>query len=240
MQVQSNGGEYSAELSKRCTHLICAFAIGKKYEAALKWGLNCVGIEWLNQSIERGMSLDAKYFTLDIEPSKRGEGAWNKALALKSSDQLGLLAMSGSSEVPVDFENGVRKRRLRRAASKIAQEGIWEGILEGVTDASNVQDAVTNSNGEQNPSTMQPVPFVAESSSNVMGLEFNRGPFDGMTFYSWGFIDKKVVHQCHALIGRKISSPMLFQKAVDLCSLGLRSLIPESESVLLSCLLPAL
>src|SRR5271156_44034 len=55
--IQAHGGEYHPDLSRQCTHLICASSEGKKYEAAAKWNIACVGVEWLFQSIERGMAL---------------------------------------------------------------------------------------------------------------------------------------------------------------------------------------
>jgi DNA replication regulator DPB11 len=196
-QVQTNGGDYRPDLSRECTHLICALAEGKKYEAALKWGINCIGIEWLDQSIERGMSLDPKYFTLNIEPSKRGEGAWNKALAVRSSDQLGLLGMSMDTEVPMGFDNGLRKRRLRRAGSQIAQDGIWEGILGGVNDTFNTEASMSMPIGEGKSSLPQQVPLVEDSSRAQMDMDFDgfvKPPFEGMVFYAWGFTDKKVYY----------------------------------------------
>src|SRR5579859_3074232 len=65
-QIRTYGGSYHPDLSRSCTHLLCASATGKKYEAALKWGIHCVGVEWLFQSIERGMTLEGRYFRLDI------------------------------------------------------------------------------------------------------------------------------------------------------------------------------
>lgn len=166
--------------------------MGKKYEAALKWEVQCVGVEWLYQSIERGMSLDAKYFALDIEPANRGEGAWDRNAALKASGKFGLLAPALDKEVPVDFDSGARRRRLRRAGSKVAQEGIWEGILGGVTEAQNQQDPVLAPTiaGDTNFQ-----PFTEEPSIGEYGLDFGghvNGLFDGLTFYIWGFTDKKV------------------------------------------------
>ena len=45
--IQAEGGEYSANLTRTCTHLIAQQADGKKYEAAKLWGLHIVDKSWL-------------------------------------------------------------------------------------------------------------------------------------------------------------------------------------------------
>ena len=193
-QIQSSGGTYHPDLSRQCTHLICGSTAGKKYEAALKWSIHCVGIEWLHQSIERGMSLEAKYFTFDIEPGKRGEGAWDRNAALKATGQSGPLGPSLDSEVPVDFDNGVRRRRLRKAGSRIAQEGIWEGILGGVSEGPSEHHLVPQPSTAQDPYIEQ-FPVTEVSGMDDYELQFGGEPralFDGLTFYISGFTEKKV------------------------------------------------
>lgn len=187
-RIKSHGGTYHPDLSRQCTHLLCASASGKKYEAALKWGLNCVGVEWLFQSIERGMALDPKYYGLDIDPQKRGEGAWDRNAMLKAS---GLSEVAVDKIVPMEFEGGGgRKRRLRRAGSKMAQE-VWDGILGGVTeqapDTLHVQTAEDVS--------MQSLHIADDMPGDVLGMDFDqsKGLFDGMIFYTWGFNDKQVL-----------------------------------------------
>jgi DNA replication regulator DPB11 len=188
-QIRSHGGEYHPDLSRQCTHLLCASSSGKKYEAALKWGIACVGIEWLFQSIERGMALEAKFFTLDILPEKRGEGAWDRNAALYGHSAL---LTTSLSTVPTENENGTRKRRLRRTASEVAQQGILDGIFNGITET-NFQTF------EQEPfqetGFVPPIPIIEESTNegNSMNLDNSiTALFDGMVFYTWGFTDKKV------------------------------------------------
>src|SRR5271170_7370304 len=103
-QIRSHGGDYHPDLSRQCTHLLCASPAGKKYEAALKWNIQCVGVEWLYQSIERGMALDPKYFDLSIEPEKRGQGAWDKNAAMKLSAQSGLIDTSYDNIASTEIE----------------------------------------------------------------------------------------------------------------------------------------
>jgi hypothetical protein len=196
-QIKLNGGDYRPDLSRQCTHLLCALPTGKKYEAALKWGIHCIGVEWLFQSIERGMALDPKYFGLDIEPEKRGEGSWDRNAALTLSAHSGLILPSYDQTVPVEFENGGRKRRLRRTGSQIAQEGIWEGILGGVVEPQDVKYRLTTENQliTEDQSFVQQIPMGEESSANGTPMNVDEplnGLFDGLIFYTWGFTEKKV------------------------------------------------
>ena len=51
-KVKANGGEYVGDLSKKVTHLITYKPEGKKYKAAINWGIRAVSIEWLHDSVE--------------------------------------------------------------------------------------------------------------------------------------------------------------------------------------------
>jgi hypothetical protein len=140
------------------------------------------------------MALEAKYFGLELEPEKRGEGSWDKNAALTQS---GLILPSYDQTVPVEFENGGRKRRLRRAGSQIAQEGIWEGILGGVMepqdDDYHAQSDYQTTTEEQTFVQQKPLGEGNSANATEMEIEPARGLFDGMIFYIWGFTDKKVL-----------------------------------------------
>ena len=197
-EINSHGGTYHPDLSRQCTHLLCASASGKKYEAALKWGLNCVGVEWLFQSIERGMALDPKFYGLDIEPQKRGEGAWDRNAMLKASGPSG---MAIDKVVPIEFEGGGgRKRRLRRAGSKMAQE-VWDGILGGVTEQM-LEDVPVRTADDV---AMQSLHIADNAPAEGFEMAFNesKGLFDGMIFYTWGFNDKQVLESAQQLTSRE-------------------------------------
>jgi DNA replication regulator DPB11 len=205
-EIRTHGGNYHPDLSRQCTHLLCASSSGKKYEAALKWGTHCVGVEWLSQSIERGMALESKYFGIDIEPERRGQGAWDRDAALRLSAPAGLSILSLDKVVPTEFENGVRKRRLRRAGSKIAQEGIWEGILGGVTDTQAIDIDDVSTEMEQ----IEHLPMVSlQPPTDTFGIDLPHDPmnglFDNLIFYTWGFTEQKVLYYKNRLIIEKHS-----------------------------------
>jgi len=142
------------------------------------------------------MALEAKYFTLDIEPEKRGQGAWDRNAALKLSVHSGLMDLSFETTAPIETDNGTRKRRLRRAGSQIAQQGIWEGILGGVTDAQAVHDNLLTkrlTNVEENFHQL-PISIVEKPYAEGFNVDYGNpvlGLFEGMIFYTWGFTEKQ-------------------------------------------------
>jgi len=142
------------------------------------------------------MSLAAKYFTLDIEPERRGERAWDRNAAIRASAFSGLIPPTNDSSLGNDIDNGTRKRRLRRAGSKIAQEGIWEGILGGVTDVhTNTLHIPAPIPADRHPNAVDLPTLIAEEPTHeafAMEVDSPAGLFEDMIFYTWGFTAKKV------------------------------------------------
>lgn len=60
--AQKNGGAYHSDLTKECSHLIALVPDGRKYEAAITWGLKVVSQNWLWESIKHMMRLDETLF----------------------------------------------------------------------------------------------------------------------------------------------------------------------------------
>ncbi|XP_045806008.1 DNA topoisomerase 2-binding protein 1-A isoform X2 [Trifolium pratense] len=61
--ILQNGGKYSAELTKNCTHLICDAPEGDKYKVAKRWGhIHIVTIKWFDQSIARRACLNEESY----------------------------------------------------------------------------------------------------------------------------------------------------------------------------------
>lgn len=143
------------------------------------------------------MALESKYFGLDIEPEKRGQGAWDRNAALKLSAPSGLMDFSCDTTAPIEADNGGRKRRLRRAGSQIAQQGIWDGILGGVTDAqTNINQNPPARNQRNGEETFHQLPIVEEPADDGFGMDLDYpilGLFEGLIFYTWGFTEKEVL-----------------------------------------------
>lgn len=130
--VNGNGGQYKGDLTKDVTHLIAKVPSGKKYEHAIRWGgIKVVGVEWLFQSVERGMILDETLYNLQLAASERGHNAWIRKTA--STSTLGKRAR--------DEDNAPRRsRKLRRTASaKLSSQniGLWTHIVGAGIEAAN-------------------------------------------------------------------------------------------------------
>ncbi|KAG6002796.1 hypothetical protein E4U21_002753 [Claviceps maximensis] len=123
-RIQTNGGRYTGDLTRRCTHLIVGKPEGKKYVAAKSWGVYTVTLDWLDQSIERGMILEETRFDPLLPVEEQGLGAWIK----RDPNTLGKRSRSAASN-PTE-EKGVRKLR-KTASMKLSSQrnNLWGDIL---------------------------------------------------------------------------------------------------------------
>ncbi|KAL8795071.1 MAG: hypothetical protein Q9195_002368 [Heterodermia aff. obscurata] len=121
--INTNGGEYRGNLTKDITHLIAKEPSGNKFNYATQWGIKTVSIEWMTDSLARGMILDEASYSLLLPPSDRGRTAWLRRTM--STTSLG--------KRPPESELGKpNSRKLRRTASaKLSSEssGLWSNIV---------------------------------------------------------------------------------------------------------------
>lgn len=128
--VTANGGEYTGDLTRKVTHLVVNRPEGRKYAAAKTWGIHTVSIEWIRDSVERGMILDESRYDPLLPLQERGVGAWNRRQAKRAA--LGKRSREGSGAPGAADGADDRKRKLRRTASqKLASQraGLWGDIL---------------------------------------------------------------------------------------------------------------
>jgi hypothetical protein len=125
--VDANGGEYHGDLTKSVTHLIAATPSGKKYEHALNWRMKIVSIEWLKQSLNRGMVLDEVLYNPTMPLEERGKGAWERILPTPASPALGKRTRDAG---PSQALNPFRRKLRRSASTKMGSqsEALWAGI----------------------------------------------------------------------------------------------------------------
>ncbi|XP_042461718.1 DNA topoisomerase 2-binding protein 1-like isoform X3 [Zingiber officinale] len=65
--IIDNGGSYSADLTKKCSHLISDSPQGDKYMVARRWGyIHIVTHRWIDQSIVRRACLDEALFPVQL------------------------------------------------------------------------------------------------------------------------------------------------------------------------------
>ncbi|KAK5994428.1 S-M checkpoint control rad4-like protein [Cladobotryum mycophilum] len=138
-KIKNAGGRHTGDLTRRCTHLIVSKPEGKKFTAAKSWGVHTVTLDWLYQSIERGMALEEGKFDPMLPPEEQGVGAW-----IRKDPRKGTLGKRSRSAVnPGAAEDGTRK--LRKTASmklSFQRSNIWGDILgtSGSKDYSFVQE----------------------------------------------------------------------------------------------------
>ncbi|KAL8843231.1 MAG: hypothetical protein Q9176_002184 [Flavoplaca citrina] len=210
--VNANGGEYRANLTKDVTHLIAKEASGAKYKYATDWNIKIVAVEWLAQSLERGMILDEKLYSLFTPPAERGRDAWIRRSISASS--LGKRVSDGDAVL-----SGPRKLR-RVASTKLSSQnvGLWTDIVNGDvqtdkpnhdqwseqlvlgeasmqgTSSTNARAAGTSSDG---PSRSSATTVKTPIPPQVVDRPLRTGIFAGKKLYLHGFNEKKtaVLHK---------------------------------------------
>ncbi|ESZ96402.1 hypothetical protein SBOR_3234 [Sclerotinia borealis F-4128] len=124
-KIKANGGDYDGNLTKQITHLISFRTEGNKYKAAKSWGLRIVSVEWLLDSLERGMILNEKYYDPSLPMDERGKGSWDK-----DKLKISLSKKRAREETISGAEEGKRKLR-RNASTKLnnQSQSIWGDIV---------------------------------------------------------------------------------------------------------------
>jgi DNA replication regulator DPB11 len=179
-------------LTKQISHLISFRTEGAKYKAAKSWGLHIVSIEWLRDSLERGMILDEKLYDPALPAEERGKGAWDRTKPKRTS-----LGKRSRGDSVVNLEGG--KRKLRRMAStKLGSqsESMWGDIVGGASFAQVARSGVWESNDAQAPAPKEPIARKkSDQDSTTKTLEGTtdsiQGIFSGCRFYLDGFDLKK-------------------------------------------------
>lgn len=194
--TEENGGTYSGDLTKQVTHLVASNPEGKKYQFAKQWGISIVSVEWLHQSVERGMSLDEAYFSFDLPASERGQGAWIRSATGKRK----LSEREGSGGSDGRVKSDPAKRKIKRAASDRLSSGsqtLWGDIMG--TKAVKVDkpnewgsDAPQRTSSKAGSSTTGPVdaPYVnvrASMSMSDLQPEVPKKMFHNKGFHVYGF-----------------------------------------------------
>lgn len=112
--VRREGGTYCGDLTRDVTHLVAKEGKGKKFEAAVHWGLKVVGIEWVERSVFRGMALEERLFSVLLPPEERGIGAV-KEMKVEEKVELGKRSRDGEMIVQ-------GRRKMRRVATETLEE----------------------------------------------------------------------------------------------------------------------
>lgn len=214
--VRGGGGNYVGDLSRRVTHLIVAKPEGKKFVAARNWGIRTVSIEWLHDSVERGMILNEECYDPTLPAEERGKGAWIrrdiKRAPLRKRPRDGVSAPPG--------DDG--RRKLRKTASmKLTsqRDNLWGDILvkQSSMDLSNLASADSSMLDDQSisvismPAQACPTTSTSDSAQPIpydRGQHAEAGVFSSCRFYVHGFSRNKqeIIHGHITSHGGQISS----------------------------------
>lgn len=198
--INANGASYHGDLSRYVTHLIAAAPNGKKYEYAGQWGIKIVALEWLQDSLTRGLVLDESCYHPSMPIEERGKGAIIRQMISPQS-----LGKRRRDEDQPPQTTELRKRKLRRTTSNRLEsqnDNMWADIGSGqaaqtAAGITEWDDTLENTMREKE---VQPVtrhksingktaPHIAEMEN----LDTNaRGIFSGERLFIYGFDERKV------------------------------------------------
>ncbi|KAK2605901.1 protein kinase activating protein dpb11 [Conoideocrella luteorostrata] len=211
-RIVENGGKYTGDLTRRCTHLIVSKPEGKKFTAAKSWNVYTVTLDWLDQSIERGMILEEAKFDPLLPVGEQGVGTW-----IKQDDPrrecLGKRSRAAAASNGTE-ERGARK--LRKTASmklNSQRNNLWGDIL-GQTDSRDYSFVAGYSNGDQVPldqgGTPEPTIQQPHHLQPQLGTTQNEGVFARCIFAIDGFNDKRhtVLEDTITTLGGSVASSL--------------------------------
>ncbi|KAG0648993.1 S-M checkpoint control rad4 [Hyphodiscus hymeniophilus] len=195
-QVKANGAIYEGDLTKQITHLISFRTEGAKYRAAKSWGLRIVSVEWMRDSLERGMILDEQLYNPILPPEERGKGAWDRTKPKRTS--LGKRSRRDST----DGVEGARRKLRRTASTKLnsQNDSIWGDIVggggtvlqvarSGIWDAADETPNLSKDNPRPEPEESSSDPPTISNAVHIQPPPV--GFFSGYRFYLHGFTGPK-------------------------------------------------
>ncbi|KAI0880740.1 uncharacterized protein GGS22DRAFT_79437 [Annulohypoxylon maeteangense] len=195
-KVKANGGEYVGDLSRAVTHLIVNKPEGKKYIAARKWRIRTVSVEWLHDSVERGMILNEECYDPTLPAEERGKDAWIRR-DLRRGASLGKRPRDGA--VGPSADDG--RRKLRKTASmKLTsqKDNLWGDILVNQSSTDLSKSMITTSAKEMTtgvPPTLHSTDLITPPSGEVPRpnhvQQVESGVFSSCRFYIHGFSQGK-------------------------------------------------
>ncbi|XP_050213388.1 uncharacterized protein LOC126664850 isoform X2 [Mercurialis annua] len=101
--ITDNGGKYSAELTKKCTHLICDAPEGDKYKVARRWGhIQIVSRKWFDQSVARRACLNEESYPIQGSSAPAIKTMKGLSMAQHSQDKCMGNSLSMPSSVAAD------------------------------------------------------------------------------------------------------------------------------------------
>ncbi|XP_022016116.1 DNA topoisomerase 2-binding protein 1 isoform X1 [Helianthus annuus] len=103
--VQQNGGKYSAELTRKSTHLVCDAPEGDKYKVAKRWGhIHIVSRTWFNQSVARRACLNEESYPVQKTSVTSTNSQRTSSKVVKNAEGSSYQEISCDGMVDADLE----------------------------------------------------------------------------------------------------------------------------------------
>ncbi|KAI9838239.1 MAG: hypothetical protein M1837_002513 [Sclerophora amabilis] len=215
--ITMNGATYYGDLTKNITHLIAARPEGNKFKYASMWGLRIVSIEWLKDSVVRGMILEESLYSPSLSREDRGRNSWIRKAV--SESWLGKRKRIDEQSAANPGGDMLGRRKLRRTTSnKLRRQNssLWGDIIGGGTpsrevepgawDESRIQQRQNESGEQERIHTREgqhgsntanrskgeiPRPYGNANTFAKVDVDTKRALFSGTRFYLHGFDPKK-------------------------------------------------
>ncbi|CBI18968.3 unnamed protein product, partial [Vitis vinifera] len=132
--IKQNGGKYSADLTRNCTHLITDISSpeGDKYKVARRWGhIHIVTRKWFDQSIARKACVNEESYTVQGGTASSINSVRTHLTASQSQDKSNVNFQSASSSLAADSN-------LQAPAMQDKDENKLDGL---VADDSQTEDS---------------------------------------------------------------------------------------------------
>ena len=143
------------------------------------------------------MALESKYFGLDIEPEKRGQGAWDRNAALKLSASSGPVDLfSSCNSAGRSGKRGSKKKTSTCWITDCSTRYLGWNFGRCCRRADHTEWTFAGSDKYRENFPQLPISILEEPVLDGFGMDLDDpilGLFGGMIFYTWGFTDKKVI-----------------------------------------------
>lgn len=174
---------YHPDLTKHVSHLIAAAPTGNKYEFARNNGIHVVVVQWLYDSLERGMALDESCYDPRLPEESIGVGA----------------RPTLPSVAPVEAVPEVRgKRKIRKRAEDMLgsqSQSIWGDILGQASNPKPKKRDEWEDNSHANNAKKSGETGEAPAKNHSLQankVEAKTGILACATFYIYGYTKKQV------------------------------------------------
>jgi DNA replication regulator DPB11 len=238
-RVCAAGGEYTGDLTREVTHLIAAKPEGAKYAAARQWKTHIVVLRWLEESLKRGMVLEAARYDPLLPPEEIGRGAWIRpSVAELEPRKDGAKRKSESEGGP-----GPTRKLRRTASAKFSSqnENIWGEIVHGGVAKEQKRDAWEEQGApgtsvssdrqqvrvpQRSASTGSLLSKANTSEQSESGPPHKGGIFAGMTIYIHGFGEREVRLLTDTVVTFSNDDRTLFSPAISVLTVPRSPPIP--------------